>query len=417
MLETKTERIQKDIENLGRYSSVEGIGCTRYTYTREFAQARDYIVAQMKAAGLTVREDAVGTVVGRMEGKDPSAPVIMTGSHFDTVKTGGRFDGTAGVVAALETARTLHDEGFQPECPIEFVALPEEEGARFGGGLFASRAMCGQLYKNELETYKDEQGISVAQAMREYGLDPEKVGEAERKPGELGMFLELHIEQGPVLENEKTDVGIVEAIVGLKCFNVYVSGRSDHAGSTPMNMRADTMLAAAKAIVAGTQKAMDLNDGTVVTFGRVETQPGAFNIVAKETMFNIDCRSKTMDSVNQVIAAIEASLAESAENNQGLSYRMEEKLQAQPVLMKQEIQDLLEKKAAEAGISTLKILSGAGHDAMIMGSICDVAMIFVPSKGGRSHVPEEWTDYEQLRKGAELLCRCIRELTSKKTNS
>lgn len=412
-METRVERIQKDIETLAQYSQVQGIGCTRYTYTKEFAQARDYIVSQMKAAGLSVREDAVGTVIGRMEGRNPSAPIIMTGSHFDTVKTGGRFDGAAGVVAALETARTLHDEGFVPERPIEFVALPEEEGARFGGGLFASRAMCGQLYENELETYKDSDGVSVAQAMREYGLDPAKADEARRKKGEIDMFLELHIEQGPVLENEKVDVGIVEAIVGIKCFNVYVYGRSDHAGTTPMNMRADTMLATARAIVAGTDKARELGDGTVVTFGRVETQPGAFNIVAKETLFDIDCRSKTLESVDKVIDAVRASLERSQAENAGLSFRIVEKLTAQPVLMKPEIQELLEKEAAQAGISTRKMLSGAGHDAMVMGSLCDVAMIFVPSKGGRSHVPEEWTDYEDLRKGAELLCRCVRQLASR----
>lgn len=412
-METRVERIQKDIETLAQYSQVQGIGCTRYTYTKEFAQARDYIVSQMKAAGLSVREDAVGTVIGRMEGRNPSAPIIMTGSHFDTVKTGGRFDGAAGVVAALETARTLHDEGFVPERPIEFVALPEEEGARFGGGLFASRAMCGQLYENELETYKDSDGVSVAQAMREYGLDPAKADEARRKKGEIDMFLELHIEQGPVLENEKVDVGIVEAIVGIKCFNVYVYGRSDHAGTTPMNMRADTMLATARAIVAGTDKARELDDGTVVTFGRVETQPGAFNIVAKETLFDIDCRSKTLESVDKVIDAVRASLERSQAENAGLSFRIVEKLTAQPVLMKPEIQELLEKEAAQAGISTRKMLSGAGHDAMVMGSLCDVAMIFVPSKGGRSHVPEEWTDYEDLRKGAELLCRCVRQLASR----
>ncbi len=412
-METKVERIQRDIETLAQYSQVQGIGCTRYTYTKEFAQARDYIVSQMKAAGLSVREDAVGTVIGRMEGRNPSAPIIMTGSHFDTVKTGGRFDGAAGVVAALETARTLHDEGFVPERPIEFVALPEEEGARFGGGLFASRAMCGQLYENELETYKDSYGVSVAQAMREYGLDPAKADEARRKKGEIDMFLELHIEQGPVLENEKVDVGIVEAIVGIKCFNVYVYGRSDHAGTTPMNMRADTMLATARAIVAGTDKARELDDGTVVTFGRVETQPGAFNIVAKETLFDIDCRSKTLESVDKVIDAVRASLERSQAENAGLSFRIVEKLTAQPVLMKPEIQELLEKEAAQAGISTRKMLSGAGHDAMVMGSLCDVAMIFVPSKGGRSHVPEEWTDYEDLRKGAELLCRCVRQLASR----
>ena len=180
-----------------------------------------------------------------------------------------------------------------------------------------------------------------------------------------------------------------------------------------MNMRADTMLATARAIVAGTDKARELDDGTVVTFGRVETQPGAFNIVAKETLFDIDCRSKTLESVDKVIDAVRASLERSQAENAGLSFRIVEKLTAQPVLMKPEIQELLEKEAAQAGISTRKMLSGAGHDAMVMGSLCDVAMIFVPSKGGRSHVPEEWTDYEDLRKGAELLCRCVRQLASR----
>ena len=414
MLKTNIERIQKDIETLAQFSCVEGIGCTRFTYTKEFAQARDYIVSEMKAAGLTVREDAVGTVIGRLEGKNPNAPILMTGSHFDTVKTGGRFDGPAGVTAALETARTLHDEGFVPECPIEFVALPEEEGARFGGGLMGSRAMCGKLTQAEVDTYKDWDGVTIAEAMKGYGLDPTKIADAKRTPGEIGAFIELHIEQGPILENNRTDVGIVEAIVGLRCFNVTVTGRSDHAGTTPLNMRADTMLATAKAIVAATEKAKELNDGTVVTFGRVETIPGAFNIVAKETNFNIDCRSRGIESVNTVIDVIRASLERSVAENPGLSFEMEEKTSALPVQMKAEVQELLEKHAAELDISTRKMLSGAGHDAMIMGSLCDVAMVFVPSKDGRSHVPEEWTDYADLQKGVELVYRAIKELASSK---
>ena len=413
MMLTKTERIQKDIESLAKFSCVEGIGCTRYTYTKEFRQAADYIISEMKAAGLEVREDPIGIIIGRLEGKNPNAPVIMTGSHFDTVKTGGRFDGPAGVVTALETARVFHDEGFQPECPIEFVALPEEEGARFGGGLFGSRAICGQLKEGEIENYRDWDGVSIAEAMKEYGLDPAKAHESQRKPGDIGLFLELHIEQGPILENNKIDVGIVDAIVGLKTFVVTVKGRSDHAGTTPLNMRADTMVAAARAICAGTDKAKELNDGTVVTFGRVETKPGAFNIVAKETVFNIDCRSRGLESVDTVIAAVRESLEKSAAENPGLSFEMFESLRANPVPMKPEVKALLEEKAAECGISTMQLLSGAGHDAMIMGSLCDVAMVFVPSKDGRSHVPEEWTDYEDLRNGVEIVCRTIKELASK----
>lgn len=409
-MKTNVERIQRDIENLAKFTCVEGIGCTRFTYTKEFAGARDYIAAEMKAAGLEVREDAVGVVIGRLEGKNPDAPVVMTGSHFDTVKTGGRFDGPAGVVAGLETARVLHEEGFVPERPIEFVALPEEEGARFGSGLFGSRAICGKLTQEEVENNKDWDGITVAQAMREYGLDPAKATEAARKPGEIGAFLELHIEQGPLLENTKTDVGIVESIVGLRILDIHVYGRSDHAGNTPMTMRADTMLASAKAIAAGTEKALEIGEGTVVTCGRLETIPGAFNIVAKETYFQIDCRSKTIENVDAVIAVIRESLEKSAAENPGLSFTIEEKLSAMPVPMKAEFQQIMEAEAADAGISTVKMLSGAGHDAMIMGSICDVAMVFVPSKDGRSHVPEEWTDYEDLQKGIEVIYRSVKRL-------
>lgn len=414
MLKTRLDRITRDIEELAKFSCVEGIGCTRFTYTKEFARARDYIVSEMKAAGLTVREDAVGVVIGRMEGKNPDAPAIMTGSHFDTVKTGGRFDGPAGVVAALETARTLHEEGFVPEVPIEFVALPEEEGARFGSGLFGSRAICGQLKPGEIENNRDWDGISVAEAMKEYGLDPAKAGEAQRKPGEIGTFIELHIEQGPLLEKNKIDIGIVDAIVGLRVLNVHVYGRSDHAGNTPMNMRADTMLAAAKAITAGTEKALEIGDGTVMTCGRVETVPGAFNIVAKETFFQIDCRSKTLANVDRVLDVIRASLDKSCTENPGLSYDIEEKVFASEVPMKAEVQDVLRAEADEAGITYTGMLSGAGHDAMIMGSLCDVAMVFVPSKDGRSHVPEEWTDYDDLQKGVEVVYRTVKKLASVK---
>ena len=172
------------------------------------------------------------------------------------------------------------------------------------------------------------------------------------------------------------------------------------------------MLASAKAIAAGTEKALEIGEGTVVTCGRLETIPGAFNIVAKETYFQIDCRSKTIENVDAVIAVIRESLEKSAAENPGLSFTIEEKLSAMPVPMKAEIQQIMEAEAADAGISTVKMLSGAGHDAMIMGSICDVGMVFVPSKGGRSHVPEEWTDYEDLQKGIEVIYRSVKKLAS-----
>lgn len=411
-MKTSLERIKNDIDSLAKFSMTEGPGCCRQTYTKEFAEARDYIVSSMKEIGLTVREDAVGNLIGRMEGMNPDAPVIMMGSHFDTVRTGGRFDGLAGVVAALETARVMKEEGFIPNCPLEFVATAEEEGTRFSGGLFGSRAMCGQLYENELENSLDLDGISMAEAMRAYGLDPEKVNEAVLNPEKVRMFLEMHIEQGPILDSEKTEIGIVDAIAGLRRWVVTVNGRSDHSGSTPMNMRADTMLAAARAIVKGTEKTAQLNDGTMVTCGSVQVKPGAMNVVANNTVFKIDCRGKNMDSVGAVLEEIRKSLDDSVRTYDGLSYEINEILRIESVYMNDEVQDLFEEIAMEKGFSSRRMLSGAGHDAMIMSSICDVAMLFVPSKDGRSHVPEEWTDYEQLQKGTEMMYEAVKRLAS-----
>ena len=409
----RIDRIQRDIEELAKFSCVKGIGCTRFTYTKEWCGARDYIISEMKNIGLKVYEDPVGIIVGVLEGKDSSKPIVMTGSHFDTVKTGGRFDGIAGTVAALEVARVMQEEGFVPECNIEFVALPEEEGARFGKGLFGSRAMCGKISNDELNIYKDEKGVSFAQAIREYGLDPSKVGEAVRKPGSIKAFIELHIEQGPILENEKINVGIVESVAGLRIFDVFVNGRSDHAGNTPLTMRADSFLASAKAVCAGTEKALEIGENTVFTCGYIDVKPGAFNIVANETHFQIDCRSRNLENVDKVINVVRESLDESCAQNQGLSYEIKEKISMKEVLMNEKIKSLMESEAAKAGISTRRMLSGAAHDAMVMGSICDVAMIFVPSRGGRSHVPEEWTDYEDIQKGTELLYRTVKSLASK----
>jgi len=409
---TSVERIRRDIDTLAKYSSVQSEGCTRFTYTKEFAEARDYIRSEMEKAGLAVREDAVGTVIGRMEGSDPDAPVIMTGSHFDTVKTGGKFDGMAGVTAALETARVLSEEGFKPRCSIEFVALPEEEGARFGSGLFASRAMCGQLTKEEIDNAVDEDGITLRQAMKAYGLDPDRVQEARRTPGSIRAFIELHIEQGPILEKEGTDVGIVDSIVGLRCRNYHVHGRSDHAGNTPMNMRADSLLAAMRAVTEAADKAVEIGENTVCTCGNLSVRPGAFNIVANETFFQLDCRSRLLSNVDRVFKVLHHSLDKSVRENPGLSYDWEDKLSARQVEMDEAIRGIMAEEARDAGLSTRHMLSGAGHDAMVMGSIADAAMVFVPSRGGRSHVPEEWTDYEDLQKGVELVYRTIRRLAA-----
>lgn len=408
----KMERIRHDLESLAEFNMTPGDGCTRLSYTKEFALARDYIRNEMEAAGLNVREDAAGNLIGRYPGI-MDKPVIMTGSHFDTVFHGGNFDGQAGVCAALEVARVLRENNFTPCHPIDFIAMPEEEGARFGGGLFGSRALCGGVSVKELKSLKDADGISLYQALENYGLNPGEIEKARIHPDDIAAFIELHIEQGPVLEQNGRDIGIVDAIVSLEGFDIQINGRADHAGSTPLAMRADALLAAAKAISAATDRAAALGDGTVVTFGCIKSAPESANVVPSKVQFTADCRSPYVTSINRVMEAFEESLQESAGAFPDLSFEIKRNLQAEPALMDETLKELIEEAADELSLSSMHLLSGAGHDTMNFKGVCPLAMIFVPSKGGRSHCPQEWTDYRQVSAGADVLLHTIVKAASR----
>lgn len=408
-MKTNLDRIKNDIEQLSRFNATPGNGLARWSFTKEDRGAREYIKQQMESAGLKVYEDAAGTVVGRLEGKLKGAPVIMVGSHFDSVKNGGNFDGPAGVVAGLEIARVIKENNYTLRYPLEFVAMIEEEGTRFGGGLLGSRAMAGKVTKEELENFKDQEGISMAQAMRDFGFDPEKIHDAVRNPGTLKAFIELHVEQGPVLEKNKKDIGIVEYIVGIDLLEISVKGRPDHAGTTPMDMRIDALDAAASVISSISGFAKDAGEGTVTTVGILNLLPGAANIVPGEVVFTVDIRSKKSNCIKEVGQSIRNEL-DKVSRKKGVTYTMVKKLAAQPVKLDDKIISCLEENCDILGLSKQKILSGAGHDAMVMAGITDVGMVFVPSKNGRSHCPEEWTDYEDLQKGVEVVFRTIMDI-------
>ena len=380
------------------------------SFTEEDRGAREYIKEQMKLAGLEVYEDAAGTIIGRLEGQLKDGPSVMVGSHYDSVKNGGNFDGPAGVVTALETARVMKDKGLKPKYPVEFIAMIEEEGGRFGGGLFASRAMVGKVDRESLDTFKDGQGVSIAEAMINFGFDPDKIKEAVRKPEDVKAFLELHIEQGPILESGNKDVGLVEYVVGICQVEVVLKGRPDHAGTTPMNMRADALDAASLVISKISTFAKEAGEGTVSTVGTLSLLPGAANIVPGEVKFTIDIRSKKSECLEEVKRKIETLLAE-VSASKGVSYTIVEKISVPPVKLAEDILSILNKHSDKLGFKKQNMLSGAGHDAMVMASITDVGLIFVPSKDGRSHCPEEWTDYEDLQKGIEVICETIIEIS------
>jgi allantoate deiminase len=403
---TKVERIKNDIENLSQFNVTPGQGLTRFSLTKEDRAARNYLKNELQKLDVEIYEDAAGSLVARREGTDKDAPVVMVGSHFDSVKNGGNFDGPAGVIMALEILRVLDENDIKSKHPIEFIAMIEEEGGRFGGGVFGSRAMTGQVDYQELLDFKDEAGISMAEAFEDFGFDPKKIKEAERDPKKLKAFIELHIEQGPVLENEGKDVGIVDFIVGINQIRVKVEGRADHAGTTPMDMRKDALSSAAEVISEIKNFALEAGSGTVATVGSLDVKPGAANIVPAEVEFSVDIRSKELNCIKKVRAEIDQALAD-IETKYAVDYSVKEMLMVEPVELSAEIFNTFKKESKKLDLNTKEMISGAGHDAMIMAAITDVGLIFVPSKDGRSHTAEEWTDYKDLQKGIELVYHTV----------
>ncbi len=409
-MKTNLDRIKKDIEILSEFNATPEKGLTRFSFTKEDRQVREYLKEELKKLNVEIYEDESATLLAKRKGTGGQLPSIMIGSHFDSVKNGGNFDGPAGIIMALEILRTLDENNIKMKYPVEFVAMIEEEGGRFGAGVFGSRAMAGMVTYEELLRNKDENGISMAEAMEEFGFDPKKISDAKRNPEDIKAFIELHIEQGPLLESKNKNVGIVDYVVGINHINVTVKGRPDHAGTTPMNMRADSMNIAAKVIGKIDSYAVEENNGTVVTVGSVKTKPGATNIVAGNVEFTIDLRSKDYESIQKIKEKIKSDLETLTKDNEGLSYEIVQMLDVKPVEMSKKILGLFEKNADSNDLSYEIMTSGAGHDAMIMGKIADVGLVFVPSKDGRSHCPEEWTDYEDLQKGIELIYHTVLDL-------
>ncbi len=402
MMESRIERIKKDIEAMAEFTATPGMGMTRFSFSEEDKKTREYIRERMKEAGLEIFEDGAGSLFGRRPGRRPDAPAIMLGSHFDSVKNGGNYDGPAGVVMGLEIARVLHENEVETEFPLEFAALVEEEGARFGGGLYGSRAMTGRVSRKELDTFRDRDGISLGEAMKSAGFDPDRIQEAVRPEGSLKAFIEMHIEQGPILESEGTDLGLVRTIVGITQQEVEIVGRPDHAGTTPMDMRKNALVAASKAVLYLDEAARAAGAGTVGTVGRMEVFPGGANIVPGRVFFTVDIRSAEKEKLEALLAAF-GKFLKKLEQEEGVQITLTEKIKVAPVKMSEEILALFSAEADKRGYTSKMMQSGAGHDAMIMASAAETGLVFVPSRGGRSHCPEEWTDCGQIKKGVDVI--------------
>ncbi|WP_205174727.1 allantoate amidohydrolase [Bacillus pakistanensis] len=401
------ERIEKQINDLSEFTSTPGKGTTRLTYSNEDLLARNYIKEKMKEYGLTIREDGLGNIFGKLEGTLKDAPSVLIGSHFDSVPNGGSFDGPAGVIVALEVAALFAENQLTPKYPLEIVALIEEEGARFGGGLMGSRGMVGSLSEEDFKRLKDKDGVTTVEAMEKIGLNSSLP--KRRDPNTIKSFLELHIEQGPILEEKDIPIGVVEAIVGLTQLEVTIEGKAGHAGTTPMDRRTDALIAAANIISQFPGLAIEEENGTVITTGRLHVLPNGANVIPNKVEFSVDIRSSQEEPISNVIAKIKGLIHSYQE--QGYRISVEQPLYMKPKGMNNEMVALLKEKSTELGVPYCSINSGAGHDAMVFSDVTDVGMIFVPSKDGRSHCPEEWSDAMDLAKGVQIFYEAAKSLT------
>ena len=391
-LKTIEDNIVKALDALQKFTATPGYGVTRLPYTEEARAACAYLKERMEAVGLAVRLDNSGAVIGRLEGKSPST--IMIGSHFDSVKHGGAYDGIAGVVCAIEVARLLKESGKELGCSLEVIATNDEEGARFNAGLFTGKVLLGQLTSEDIKGQVDADGISVYQAKAAYGLKPEEI--AQHKRDDIKAFIEIHIEQGPVLEAKNKEIGIVDVIVGIKRARITIKGRADHAGTMPMHMRKDALEQATKVISKIGDRAR-LFRNCVATVGFLQVEPNVMNIIPKNVTFVVDIRGVDEETIMTQYYSLLADLDKMSLES-GLTYEVENLLYAQPVLMDAEIKGHFEMSCITRELEYMHLPSGAGHDAQIFGAKLPAAMLFVPSAGGRSHCPEEKSDAGDLAK-------------------
>jgi allantoate deiminase len=347
----------------------------------------------------------MGNLFGRLEGESPRT--VLTGSHIDTVVLGGRYDGALGILSALAALRALSKSGGKPKKSLEVVALCEEEDSRFHSNFWGTRGMLGLIDASELDSLKDEQRVTIGRAMREVGLPPERYRDAARD--DLDAFVELHIEQGRILFDEHLPLGIVDTITGLYRFRVTVEGRTDHAGTTPMDLRRDALQAAAEMSLEMTRLVSEMGRPAVVTNGWWDVQPGAWNIVPGVVHFSVDLRHPNEDSKQRIAASIH-ELCEQVARRRGVSVSYELATDILPMDMYEPLKAELREAAEGLGVRWMPMVSGAGHDSQVMATRVPTAMLFVPSVEGRSHSAAEYTSPEDAARGATVLAAALQRL-------
>lgn len=395
-------RILTNLRSFARIGYGRDGGITRLAFSQDDLRARLLLLHLMQSQGMTTRIDGFGNVFGRVPGAgDDALPPVLVGSHLDTVPGGGRFDGSVGIVAALELATIMRQHELTTRYPLEIVSFASEESSRFGRGTLGSGIVAGTWEPDEVLALRDNRGIQLGNVLRRLGLDPADVASARREPGDFSAYLEIHIEQGRVLEDAGARVGVVEGIAAPTRFWLRLTGRADHSGATPMTLRQDAMAGAAEIILAVERTAGEV-PGVVGTVGIVRVEPGVMNVVPGRVDLGVDIRSSESTSKQQVVQRVREQ-AEAVAADRQLSLEIEMVSDEEPVPLDQRVVSLLEQRCVAHGYPSLRLPSGAGHDAMQMARLCPAGMVLVPSLAGVSHNRAEWTDLDDIVAGVQVI--------------
>ncbi|MCR9263728.1 MAG: Zn-dependent hydrolase [Flavobacteriaceae bacterium] len=401
------DRLEHRIFDLANFGLQKNGETERVAFSDADIAAREWVIQTMKSLGLTVTVDVAGNIIGKRQGSDTSKKPISFGSHIDRVPHGGNYDGCVGSMAALEVMEVLKENKVKTKHPLEVIVFPNEEG-----GVMGSRAMSGNLSTAAFGVVNST-GFSMGEGIMRLGGDTTRIMEAIRKKGSMAAFLELHIEQGGILEKEGLNIGVVEGIVGLKWWDVTFTGFANHAGTTPMDARQDALLAAAKFIVAVNEVTNSFEGSQVGTVGRIKAEPGAPNVIPGNVVASLEIRDLSSQVIENVFQAIQAK-AKEISTDSGVEIKFNPlDTTADPALTDQGIQKEIENSAKDLGLTFKYMPSGAGHDAQDMARIAPTGMIFVPSKGGISHSPKEFTSAKDMANGANVLLNTILVLDKK----
>lgn len=405
----KGERLALRLSHIAKIGLTSEMGSSRIGYSDEERQAKELVGEWMKEAGLKVREDAAGNVIGRLNGKQNELPAIMSGSHVDSVPNGGHFDGVLGVLTALEVVEAWKELNYEPIRPFEVVIFSDEEGSRFNTGLTGSKAMMDEVELNSLMSLRDHEGVSFEEVLERNGLSAARFLNSTRNFNELAAFIEVHIEQGKQLEKNDKPVGIVTGIAGLYGLEVSFKGLADHAGNTPMNDRRDALVAASEFILNIRSLPEQVSSSAVATVGRLQVHPNGTNVIPGEVKLSVDIRDIYQDSLDELVSLI-IKEAEEVSVKHMVGVKWTETLKVDAVPIQKDMQKMQAESLEQNQICPTYIPSGAGHDAMIMGRHMPIAMFFVRSEGGISHNPEEWSSLNDCVTGVHVLKNFLEKL-------